>query len=150
MKTLLIYATNTGSTLEVANYIAQEFSEKNQEITVKDVRNLTPETLSDYDLIIFGAPTWGEGELLESFARVLEKFTDEKFPDKKFAVFGLGDSTYTHFCSAADHLENFVKKIEGTLIVPTLKIDNFYFNQQQEIPKISEWAKEILKISSAT
>ena len=109
MKTLLIYATNTGSTLEVSNYISSEFSEKNQEIIVEDVRNLTPDALSDYDLIIFGAPTWGEGELLESFARVLEKFTDEKFPDKKFAVFGLGDSTYTHFCSAADHLKNFVK-----------------------------------------
>ena len=143
MKTLLIYATNTGSTLEVANYISSEFSQKNQEIIVEDVRNLTPEKLNDYDLVIFGAPTWGEGELLESFSRVLEKFPDKKFPDKKFAIFGLGDSTYTHFCGAADHLENFVKKIEGTLIIPTLKIDNYYFNQQQEIPKISKWLVNI-------
>ena len=145
MKTLLIYATNTGSTLEVANHISQELSQKNQEIKVEDVRNITPETLNDYDLIILGAPTWGEGELLESFARALEKFTDKKFTGKKFAVFGLGDSTYTHFCGSADHLEDFVKKIEGTLIVPSLKIDNYYFNQPQEAKKISEWTKEILK-----
>lgn len=145
MKTILIYATNTGSTLEVANYIASEFSKENQEIKVEDVRNLTPETLNDYDLIILGAPTWGEGELLESFSRVLEKFADKKFTDNKFAVFGLGDSTYAHFCGAAHHLESFVKNVQGALIAPTLKIDNFYFNQQQEIPKISEWAKEILK-----
>ena len=145
MKTLLIYATNSGSTLEVANYITEAFSQKNQEIMVRDVRNITPEALSDHDLIILGAPTWGEGEILESFSRVLEKFTDKKFPDKKFAVFGLGDSTYAHFCGSADHLENFVKNAEGTVIAPILKIDNFYFNQQQEAPKISEWVKEVFK-----
>jgi flavodoxin I len=148
MKTLLIYATNSGSTLEVANYITSDFSQKNQEIKVEDVRNITPETFNDYDLVILGAPTWGEGELLESFSRVIEKFTDKKFPDKKFAVFGLGDSTYAHFCGAADQLENFVKNVEGKLIAPVLKIDNFYFNQQQEIPKISEWVKRIFDISS--
>lgn len=145
MKTLLIYATNSGSTLEVANYITEEFSQKKQEIKVEDARNITPEMFNDYDLVILGGPTWGDGELLESFSRPLEKFADKKFPDKKFAVFGLGDSTYAHFCGSADHLENFVKQAEGKLIAPVLKIDNFYFNQQQEIPKISEWIKEVFK-----
>jgi flavodoxin I len=144
MKTLLIYATNTGSTLEVANYITSKFKENNQEIKVEDARNITPETFNDYDLCLLGAPTWGDGELLESFSRALEKFAGKKFPGKKFAVFGLGDSTYAHFCGAADHLENFVKQVEGKLIAPTLKIDNYYFNQQQESPKISEWVKKII------
>jgi flavodoxin I len=146
MKALLVYATNSGSTLEVANYITSQFSENNHEIKVEDARNITPEMFNDYDLIILGAPTWGDGELIESFSRPLEKFDDKKFPDKKFAVFALGDSTYAHFCGAADHLENFVKQVEGKLIAPVLKIDNYYFNQQQETPKISEWVKKIFDL----
>lgn len=145
MKTLLIFATSTGSTIDVTHCIASEFSQKDKEITVINALNVKPEEINDYDLIILGSSTWGEGELPEAFTRLVEKLSSHKFTDKKFAVFGLGDATYTYFCGAADHLENFVKQVEGKLIVPTLKIDNFYFNEKQEIPKIQKWAKEVIK-----
>ncbi len=146
MKTLLIYATNSGSTLEVCNYITTEFTQKGQEITQKEAREVDPHELNAYDLIILGSPTWGDGEIHESFIEFIKKFENITLPDKRFAVFGLGDSTYEHFCAAADHLEEFVKKIQGKLIIESLKINNFYFNQQEELAKITEWSRKILAL----
>src|SRR5476651_2154930 len=100
MKTLLVYATNSGSTLEVCNYISEEFSQKKKEITIKDTREVEPDEFNNYDLIILGSPTWGSGEVHDLFLRLFEKSEGKTFSDKKFAVFGLGDSTYAHYCYA--------------------------------------------------
>lgn len=144
MKTILIYATNSGSTIEVSNYISDEFTQKAQKIAVKDARGVGPDEFNNYDLIIMGSPTYDEGDVHDLFKRLIEKFADKTLPDKKFAVFGLGDSSYQHFCASADKLEEFVKKLNGKLIVEPLKINNFYFNQQDELPKITQWAQKIL------
>jgi flavodoxin I len=144
MKTLLIYATYSGSTLEVSNFIAGQFIQKKIHITIKDARDIEPEIYKNYDLILLGSPTWGEGEAHELFKRLFEKSENKKFPQKKFAVFGLGDTSYQIFCGAADSLEEYVQKIEGKIIIETLKINNFYFNQNEELPKITSWVKKML------
>jgi flavodoxin I len=144
MNTLLIYATYSGSTLEVSNYIAEEFNVQRKEITIKDARQVEPEEFNNYDLIILGSPTWGEGEAHELFKRLFEKSAGFTFPNKKFAVFALGDTSYQHFCAAADTLGEFVKNLKGKLIVDPLKINNFYFNQNEEFPKITNWTQKII------
>jgi len=143
MKTLLVYATNSGSTLEVTNTIVNEFTQKGKEISQKDANETEPDEFNNYDLIVLGSPTYDEGNIHDSFVRLIEKVGDKTFSGKKFAVFGLGDSSYQHFCGSADHLVEFVKKVGGTQVGDTLKIDNFYFNQQEELPKITEWAQKI-------
>lgn len=148
MKTLLIYATNSGTTIEVSNYISSELTSKGHEVTIKDARDASPDEYNNYDLIIFGSSTWGEGEVHESFKRLFEASVGKSFPDKNFAVFGLGDSSYQHFCGAADQLEEYVKKLNGKLIIETLKINNFLFSQQDELPKIIEWSQKILSTIS--
>lgn len=144
MKTLLIYATNSGSTIEVSNYISEEFSKKGKEISTKDAREVDPAEFENYDLIIFGSPTYDEGNVHDSFLRLMEKSEGKTFPNKKFAVFGLGDNSYRHFCGSADHLKDFVTKLGGNVIADPLKINNFYFNQQEELTKITDWSQKIL------
>ncbi len=148
MKTLLVYATNSGTTIEVSSYISTEFTQKGHQVTVKDARDASSDEYNNYNLIIFGSSTWGEGEVHESFKRLIENSEGKSFTDKKFAVFGLGDSSYQHFCGAADQLEEYVKKLNGKLIVETLKINNFLFNQQEELPKITEWSQKLLSTIS--
>lgn len=144
MKILLIYATNSGSTLEVCNHITTELTAKGQEVTQKDAAEAGPDDLNGYDLIILGSPTWNDGDIHDNFRLFMDKFEGKTLPDKKFAVFGLGDNTYTHFCKSADILTDFVKKIQGKQVSDTLKINNFYFNQNDELPKITAWADKII------
>ncbi len=146
MKTLLIYATYSGSTLEVSNYIASVFTQKGFEIKQKDAREVEPDEFNNYDLIILGSPTWGEGDAHDLFKRLIEKFDNITLPGKHFAIFGLGDTNYAHFCGAAEQLEEFVKKLNGKLIIKTHKINNFYFNQQEEIPRVENWAIKMIRL----
>lgn len=147
MKALLVYATNSGSTLEVSNYISEEFSKKGKEITVKDARDVEPDEFNNYELILLGSPTWGDGNVHDLFLRLFEKSINKKYPGKKFGVFGLGDTTYAHFCTSVEHLSEYVKNIGGTLVGDGLKINNFYFNQEEEMPRIIEWADKIVSKS---
>jgi len=148
MKSLLIYATYSGSTAEVSNYIAEEFKTQNKILTVKEARHAEPAHFIGHDLIILGSPTWGEGEAHELFKRLFDNFGNKTLPNQKFAVFGLGDRSYAKFCTAADYLEQFVSQVKGKLVTQTLRIDNFYFNQQTEIPRIASWAQKIITSTS--
>lgn len=114
----------------------------------KDIREVSPESLSWFDLIIFASPSWrtkiGDGSPHEFFLDFMEKASDKKLPEKKFAIFGLGDSAYTRFCGAVDHLEAFAQKLGGQLLLPSLRIDGFYFNQRTHEERLTQWGGMIL------
>jgi flavodoxin I len=74
----------------------------------------------------------------------MEKLKTQVYENKKFAIFGLGDSSYKHFCGAVDHLEELVKTMKGTLIVPSLRIDKFYSDQTGNMDKINAWADSVV------
>lgn len=143
MKILLVYATNSGSTLEVSNAISGELTPKGNEVTVKDATEVQPDDFGGYDLVILGSPTYDDGKMHELFHKLDEKFAGKTFEGKKFAVFGLGDESYPHFCGAVEELAEFVKKLNGTLAGEPLKINNYYFNQQEETQKISDWTQKL-------
>ncbi|MBI2611722.1 flavodoxin domain-containing protein [Candidatus Gottesmanbacteria bacterium] len=146
-KVLIIYATNSGGTQISSNIIETIFKQKGQDVILKKVSNINPEEFSSFDLIIFGSPSWDyqgkEGQLHQDYLPFLEKAKGKTFPDKKFAVFGLGDSSYTYFCGSATHLENLVKNLNGQKIGDTLRIDGFYFNQDENSKKVEEWATNL-------
>ncbi len=143
MKILLVYATNSGSTLEVSNAISGELTPKGNEVVVKDATEVQPDDFGGYDLIILGSPTYDDGKMHELFHKLGEKFVGKTFEGKKFAVFGLGDESYPHFCGAVEELAEFVKKLNGTLSGEPLKINNYYFNQQEEAQKITDWTQKL-------
>jgi len=148
MKVLLAYATNSSGTLVASQTIVNNLKENENEVTHRDIRSVKPETLNTFDLIIFGSPSWNynkmEGQPHEFFTQFMEKMKDKTCEGKQFAIFGLGDSAYMYFCGAVDYLEAFVKKLDGTLLVPSLRIDGFYFNQPKNEEKLREWTKEIV------
>lgn len=145
-KVLLIYATNSGGTQFASKTIEDVLKQKDFTITIKKVNDASP-TEFEYDLIIFGSPSWDykgkEGQLHQDYLPFIESLKEKTFPDKKFAVFGLGDSSYTYFCGSATYLENLVKSLNGQKTGDTLRIDGFYFNQYENSKRIEEWAESL-------
>lgn len=147
MKVLLVFATNSGGT-QLASQIVQEVLEKHShEVEVKEVRDTKPEDFASHDLIILTSPSWDfeglEGQPHPDYRPFMEQFTDNDYSAKKFAVFGLGDSSYTYFCGAVKHLEDFVKKIKGNLISESLKIDGFYMDQEKSSELLNSWTENL-------
>ena len=135
-KALIIYGSTTGNTESTADTIAKAISDRDIATTVKDVGSAVPGDFDNtYDIFLFGCSTWGdeEIELQEDFAEFYETMDRLDLRGKKIAVFGCGDSSYTHFCGAVDTLEEKTKDLGGELVVSGLKIDGDPYDVEEEI-----------------
>lgn len=142
-KALLIYGSTTGNTESAAQTIAGVLAEENVQVTIKEVTNAKPADLNgDYDLYLLGSSTWGdeEIELQEDFAEFYEAMNGLDLSDKKMAVFGCGDSSYTHFCGAVDAIEQKAEDLGAVLVAAGLKIDGDPDDSEQEI---LDWAQSV-------
>lgn len=152
MKILIGYATNSSGTLVASTVLTKTLKEKGIEIIHKEIRGVKPDSLNQYDLIILGSCSWNynktEGMPHEYMSAFMASMNQTSLPEKPFAVFGLGDTAYMYFCGAVDHMETFVYSIHGRLVVPSLRIDGFFFDQQQNENRLREWAELIYRTCS--
>lgn len=146
MKTIVVYNTVTGNTEVCAQWIHESLAEGGHQVVIKDTDEVYPSVLEDYDLIIMGVPTYGEGELTYDFEQFLQGMELMDLSGKKAAVFGLGDSeSYPDdFCTAADTLVGTLKKCGATLITDSLKIDG---DPEESEDDVRDWAAEINEIA---
>ena len=143
-KALIVYGSTTGNTESAAEVIEKVLKENGIETNLKSVVTASVSDLKeDYDLILLGSSTWGDDEieLQADFAEFYEAMDGIALDDKKVAVFGCGDSSYTYFCGAVDAIEEKVRKIGGITIVDPLKIDGDPDDADEEI---ADWASSIV------
>lgn len=147
MNILLLYATYSGSTMAASQVAQQVLQAKGHTVTLQEVRETQPEQFLDADVVVLASPSWDfhgqEGMPHEDYLEVFKLFAGQTFPTKKFAVMGLGDTNFTKFCGSADHLENWVEQLGGTLALPTLRIDQYYFNEDENGQKVQLWAEQL-------
>src|SRR3990170_6178698 len=147
MKVLIVFATNSGGTQLAADLAKETFLKNNHQAVIKEVREVNPDEFANFDLVILSSPSWDyeglEGQPHPDYRPFMEAAHGKKFVGKRFAVLGLGDSSYTYFCGAVDNLENFVRELGGTFIDKSLKIDGFYLDQATNSQKITDWSQNL-------
>lgn len=154
MNILLVYATYSSGTQTASELVEKLLVEKSVEVVRKNIKEVTDEEFNHFDLIILASPSWwnrnSDGMPHEFFLKFMDSIDGRTFPDKHFAIFGLGDEKFTHFCGAVDHLEAFVKKLQGKLVVESLRIDGYFFEPQKNKQKLTDWTKDLVKKLSIT
>ncbi len=146
MKILIVFATYSGSTRIVGGLIESTLK-KDHEVSSFSVFDFDPMKFRDFDFIILGSNSWfeqkEEGQMNSGFHALKDKLKPDSFKGKKFAIYALGDSNLYHntFCKAADHLEKLVREFGGDAVVPPLKVDRYYFDEEGSEPKVIEWAE---------
>lgn len=147
MNVLLVYATYSGSTSAASHIAEQVLSATGHAVTLKQALELQPQDLESADAVVLASPSWDyhgeEGMPHEDYLEVFKAFEGQQFADKKFGVIGLGDNHFTKFCGAADHLEQWVSQLGGQLAIPSLRIDQYYFNETENSEKVKLWAKNL-------
>ncbi|MBW7955305.1 flavodoxin family protein [Patescibacteria group bacterium] len=139
MKAVIIYETLTGTTQYVAEAMQTQLKELGHEVDLHSLRYQGNQPdLSQYELILFGAPTYEDGKL-EQAMRVFIARCKEDLSKYKVAVFGLGNSSYPQFCTSAKILEEWVIKQNGKPLVPVLRIDGF----PDDMSPIEEWIDSV-------
>ena len=84
----LFYGSTTGNTEAVADIINEKFGPN---LAVENIENIEPETILDYDFIIFGISTWNVGELESNWEDFFPNLDELDFTGKIVSIYGLGD-----------------------------------------------------------
>lgn len=146
MNVLIVFATNSGSTLAACNIVAEVLVSFGHSVTTKNPKDTSYEDLLHADAIILASPSWNygdnEGQPHEDFLTLFKTMEGKILEGKPFAIVGLGDSSYMHFCGANDQLSNFVETIHGKLIVQPLSIDRFY-QRKENTELITSWSESL-------
>ncbi|KQL45226.1 flavodoxin [Brevibacillus choshinensis] len=101
---LMVYASMTGNTLEIAEAIAEGIRSTGATLEVKEMMDATAQELESYDAILLGAYTWGDGELPDECMDFYDEMDAISLAGKKVAAFGSCDSAYEHVGAAVDIL----------------------------------------------
>lgn len=133
---LLAYASMSGNTEAIADLIEEELVKHGLHVKRAEVYDIDASDLISAESIIFGAYTWGDGELPDDFLDLYEEMDDIDLSQKQMAVFGSGDSSYDVFCGAVDLIEEKIKGRNGNIAVPGLKIELSPFGEDVEKCKV--------------
>lgn len=128
-KVLVVYASMTGNTEEMAEAITEGAKEAGAEVVSKEAFDASVDELNDYEGIIIGAYTWGDGELPDEFTDFFEALDSLDLSGKKAAVFGSGDTSYPVFCGAVDTIEAKLKELGAEIAGECIK---FEYNPSEE------------------
>lgn len=132
MKTGIFYGSTTGTTAAVAEKIAEQM--KVEKADIHDVAKTAPSAVGDYDMLIFGSPTYGSGELQDDWYDFLSGLEVLDLKGKKIAIFGLGDESMTDtFCNAVGIIYNRVKGT-GAEIVGEYNTFPYEFDRSEAVP----------------
>ena len=141
-KIALIYGTTSGNTEDLSESVADGLKSGGAEVIVKNVTDANVNELNDYDVIVFGCPTYGNGELQDDFIDFNAALSNISLDGKKAAVFGPGDSgSYPDtFCQAIEILEDTLKKCGAKIVVDGFKVDGDVI---EAIVDAETWGSEV-------
>lgn len=114
MATAIFYASNTGNTEDGAKKIAKELDIKD----IFDIASGNILLMKNYDRLIIGSSTWGEGDLQDDWEESWEQFQAIDFEGKIVALFGYGDQEQysDNFVDAMGKIYEVIIKSGGKVI----------------------------------
>lgn len=121
----LFFGSDTGNTEHIAKMIQKELG-KNL-IDVKDIAKSTKEQIAEFDLLIFGIPTWYYGEAQCDWDDFFPELEEIEFEDKLVAIFGCGDQEdYSEYFLDAMGMIRDIVEPKGAILIgqwPTVGYD---------------------------
>lgn len=125
-KTGIFYASATGTTADIAQRIASRLGIADADI--HNVADTAPDRLGDYEVLILGSPTWGNGALEDDWYDFADGASALDLSGKKIALFGCGDETMIDtFCNAVGELFKRFKK-SGAVFIGEFPANAYSYN----------------------
>jgi len=130
-KTVIIYGSTTGNAASAAESIAAKLG---SDATVKEVSAASKSDLDDFDNLILGSSTWGDGELQDDWFVFISTVKSANLSGKTVAVFGVGDQfSYSDtYVNAMGELYE-AATAAGAKIVGATSTDGYSFNESSAV-----------------
>jgi flavodoxin len=147
----IVFASTSGHTAYVVDALIDSLKSISPgwEIEKTMAEKTQPRDLLSGGVLLLASSTWNtgsiEGQLNPHMSGLLyDKAKTLDLAGKPCACIGLGDHRYFYTARAADHLQHYVKAHHGRLIVPTLKIIDEPYGQEEAV---SVWGKQLVEAS---
>jgi flavodoxin I len=119
---LIVFASMSGNTEEMANLIGLGIRQTGAVVKIKDIFEVDPKKLQEFDGVLLGAYTWGDGELPDEFLDLYEEMDCLDLNGKTASAFGSCNSSYEHWGRAVDILQEKLVQL-GAMVLDGMKIE---------------------------
>lgn len=123
----IFFATETGNAKLVAQHVARQAKERGWSASPQSMQKIKNiEELQGDEPVIFITATHGEGdppETAQTFFDLLRRQSDVSLQGVKYAILGLGDSSYPEYNKAARDLDAYMEKLEANRICERGELD---------------------------
>ncbi|MFB2829420.1 assimilatory sulfite reductase (NADPH) flavoprotein subunit [Aeromonas jandaei] len=143
----ILYGSQTGNAKGVASAIKAQAEARGLPVTLASMADYKPKQLKKESHLLVIVSTYGEGEPPESAVDLhdqLKKGKVSKLEGLKFAVLGLGDSSYEFFCQTGKDFDDFLTKAGAERIHELASLDVDY----QDAAK--SWGEQAINAIAAT
>ncbi|MGL5841123.1 MAG: assimilatory sulfite reductase (NADPH) flavoprotein subunit [Aeromonas hydrophila] len=143
----ILYGSQTGNAKGVASAIKAQAEARGLPVTLISMADYKPKQLKKETHLLVVVSTYGEGEPPESavdLCEQLKKGKVGKLEGLKFAVLGLGDSSYEFFCQTGKDFDSLLTKAGADRVHELASLDVDY----QDAAKA--WGEQALNAIAAT
>ncbi|MFQ2045228.1 assimilatory sulfite reductase (NADPH) flavoprotein subunit [Aeromonas veronii] len=143
----ILYGSQTGNAKGVASAIKGQAEARGLPVTLASMADYKPKQLKKESHLLVVVSTYGEGEPPESAVDLFEQLKKGKIgklDGLKFAVLGLGDSSYEFFCQTGKDFDDFLAKAGAERVYELASLDVDY----QDAAKA--WSEQALNAIAAT
>lgn len=143
----ILYGSQTGNAKGVATAIKAQAEARGLPATLASMADYKPKQLKKESHLLVVVSTYGEGEPPESAVDLFEQLKKGKIgklDGLKFAVLGLGDSSYEFFCQTGKDFDNFLATAGAERIYELASLDVDY----QDAAK--SWGEQALNAIATT
>jgi sulfite reductase (NADPH) flavoprotein alpha-component len=137
----ILYGSETGHAARVAKSFGALARDRGLEARVIDMAVFPPRELKEVTRLVVVTATHGDGAPPDAAAGLYEFLHSRKAPplrDTSFAVLGLGDSSYEHFCQTAKDFDRRLEELGARRLHPRVDCDTDYEEQA------AAWTEEAL------
>lgn len=128
-KTLVVFGSSTGSCQNFAEIIAKKLC-----ADIADVTDINAEKVAEYDNLVLGTSTWGEGDMQDDWYDGIAILKNTNLNSKNIALFGCGDAdSYSDtFCGGMREIYNNVID-SGANILEGVDANGYTFDDSESV-----------------
>ncbi len=139
----ILWGSQSGNAQNLANVIADELSNEGIDTQVHDMGEVDPSHIFSMKNILIVTSTYGDGEAPDNASdwySFLKFEEDLNLPHLNYAVLGLGDTYYPHFCQCGKDFDEYLSKRGALALLPRIDCDLYYEEQY------GDWLKNLISV----
>lgn len=147
---LIVFASLTGNTEEIADITAEIFEEHGVDVDIVECVQADPADYKEYDYCIVATYTYGvDGDLPDEIVDFYEEMEEVDLTGKIFGVVGSGDTFYEgFFCTAVDDFEQQFAKSGATKGATGVKVD--LDAEEEDVENLRTFVKGMVETYKST